>query len=338
MNESMAGSRRADAPNTVRLQAPSRELRGEARLRSSRRRLFAVAAGLLAMLLAGPVAAAATPPTLVKAFGAASTLIGQTTSLTFTINNPNAGVTSLTNVSFSDGLPSGLMVATPNGLVNSCGGSVSAPAGATFLSMDTVTLAPSASCAWSVNVIATSAGTKDNVTSAISATESGAGASASASLNVPLPAFPTLTKAFGAASIAIGQTTSLTFSIHNPNATFTTLTNVSFSDSLPSGLMVATPNGLVNSCGGSVSAPAGATFLAMDTVTLAPGASCAWKRQRDRDLGGHQGQRDQHDFVDPVRKRRDGGHGVAQRAAAGVPDADQGVRRGQHRRSGRRRR
>ena len=104
------------------------------------------------------------------------------------------------------------MVATPNGLVNSCGGSMSAPAGATFMSMDTVTLAPGASCTWSVNVLATSAGTKDNVTSTTSSTQSGSGGTAAtASLNVPLPAHPALTKAFGAASIAIGQTTSLTF-------------------------------------------------------------------------------------------------------------------------------
>ena len=89
---------------------------------------------------------------------------------------------------------------------------------------------------------------------------------------MPLPTPPTVSKAFGAASILIGQSTSLTFTVTNPNPTFTTLTNVSFSDSLPGGLVVATPNGLANNCGGNINAAAGSTFLSMDTVTLAPGA------------------------------------------------------------------
>jgi trimeric autotransporter adhesin len=276
MNESKAGgSRTADVPIRVRVQAPSRKPRVEARLLAPRRRLFGAAAGLLGLLLAGPVEAAVTPPTLVKAFGVASIAIGQTTSLTFSINNPNAG-TTLTNISFNDSLPSGLVVATPNGLANSCGGNLNAGAGVSTVFVDSVTLAPGASCTWSVNVVATAAGTKNNVTSAIFATESGAGSTATASITVLLPANPVLSKAFGAASIAIGQTTSLTFTIANPNATFTTLTNISFIDSLPSGLVVATPNGLVNNCGGNVNADAGVSTVFINAVTLAPGSSCTW--------------------------------------------------------------
>jgi uncharacterized repeat protein (TIGR01451 family) len=138
----------------------------------------------LAVSLRLSLAAAATPPTLTKAFGAASIAIGQTTSLTFNITNPNATFTTLTSVSFSDSLPGGLVVATPNGLANNCGGNVSATAGTSFVSINTVTLAPSASCTWSVNVIATTAGTKNNLTGAISAAESGAGSTASASITV----------------------------------------------------------------------------------------------------------------------------------------------------------
>ncbi len=49
-----------------------------------------------------------------------------------------------------------------------------------------------------------------------------------------------------------GQSTSLTFTVGNPNPTFTTLTNVGFADSLPGGLVVASPTGLVNNCGGNI--------------------------------------------------------------------------------------
>jgi hypothetical protein len=164
-----------------------------------------------------------------------------------------------------------MTVATPNALVNGCGGRVNLGDGSPFLGVDLVTLAPGASCTFSFNVVATSAGTKNNVTSGTSSTESGSGGTAAtASLTVPLPAFPTLTKAFGAASISVGQTTSLSFTITNPNATFTTLTNVSFFDVLPGGLMVATPDALVNGCGGRVNTGG----LTVDSVTLAPGASC----------------------------------------------------------------
>ena len=57
----------------------------------------------------------------------------------------------------------------------------------------------------------------------------------------------TLTKAFGAASIPVGGSTSLTFTLHNFSGT--TQTAIAFTDTLPSGLAVATPNGLTNSCG-----------------------------------------------------------------------------------------
>ncbi len=48
------------------------------------------------------------------------------------------------------------MVASPTGLVNNCGGSIgNVSAGSTFISMDSVSLAPGASCTWKVNVVAT---------------------------------------------------------------------------------------------------------------------------------------------------------------------------------------
>ncbi|MFG3701809.1 ice-binding family protein, partial [Micromonospora sp. NPDC047620] len=59
-------------------------------------------------------AASIAPPTIAKAFGDAIIPSGGTTSLEFTLSNPNPG-TSLTGVGFSDTLPAGLVVSTPNG-------------------------------------------------------------------------------------------------------------------------------------------------------------------------------------------------------------------------------
>ncbi|MGA9627694.1 MAG: hypothetical protein WBL65_26845 [Bryobacteraceae bacterium] len=137
-------------------------------------------------------AASASLPTITKAFGAANIPVGGTTSLSFTITNPNAGG-SLTGVGFTDTLPAGLVVSTPNGLAGSCGGgTITATAASGSVSLTGATLAASSSCNFSVNVTGTTAGTQNNTTGAVSSNESGAGGVASASLVVQTPAVPVL--------------------------------------------------------------------------------------------------------------------------------------------------
>src|SRR5947199_78350 len=79
---------------------------------------------------------------------------------------------------------------------------------------------------------------------------------------------PSIVKSFGAGSIANNGTTSLSFTITNPNITLQ-LTGIAFTDSLPSGLVVATPNGLSNSCSGVVSAVSGSSSVSLSGMTLA---------------------------------------------------------------------
>src|SRR5262249_8281093 len=188
----------------------------------------------------------ANAPTITKAFGAASILVNASTSLTFTINNPNTTL-GLTGIAFTDSLPAGLKVATPNGLSSSCGGTTTAAAGSGSISLSAGTLAANASCTISLNVTGVAAGVQNNTTGPISSTESGAGQpSNTATITVIGP--PAIAKAFGAASINLNATTTLSFTITNPNATVA-LTGVAFTDNLPSGLAVANPNGLTGSCG-----------------------------------------------------------------------------------------
>ena len=118
-----------------------------------------------------------------KSFGAASIALNASTSLSFTINNPNAS--TLTGVGFTDTLPAGLVVSTPNGLIGSCGGgTITAVAGSGAISLASATLAASASCTFSANVTGTTAGTKNNTTGAVTSVEGGAGGMASASVTV----------------------------------------------------------------------------------------------------------------------------------------------------------
>jgi hypothetical protein len=136
-------------------------------------------------------AAAPLPPTFTKAFGAANIPVGGTTSLGFTITNSNSG--SLSGVGFTDTLPAGLVVATPNGLAGSCGGgTITATAASGSVSLTGATLAGNSGCTFSVNVTGTTAGTQNNTTGAVSSNESGAGGVASASLVVQTPAVPVL--------------------------------------------------------------------------------------------------------------------------------------------------
>ena len=107
----------------------------------------------------------------------------------------------------------------------------------------------------------------------ITSIEGGVGGTASASLDVLAVVAPTIAKAFGAPSIAVNGSTTLTFTLANPNAT-TALTGVAFTDTLPAGLVVSTPNALVNTCGGTVTATAASGSVALTTGGLAAGASC----------------------------------------------------------------
>src|SRR5207245_926249 len=151
------------------------------------------------------------PPTVSKAFGAGSIPLNGSTSLSFTITNPNTA-SALSGVAFADTLPAGLVVSTPNGLAGSCGaGTITAVAGSGSINLSggTLTASPGAgsSCTFSVNVTGTTAGTKSNTTNAVTSTDAGTGA-ASNTANQTVVAPPSIVKAFNPSTIAINATTS----------------------------------------------------------------------------------------------------------------------------------
>ena len=94
------------------------------------------------------------PPHITKTFGAATIPINGTTTVSFSINNPN--VVAI-NASFTDTLPAGLLVAATPGVTNSCGGTVTAVAGAGSISFSN-NLTPIGVCTITVNIT----GTVDN--------------------------------------------------------------------------------------------------------------------------------------------------------------------------------
>lgn len=214
----------------------------------------------------------AAPPTISKAFGAASIPLNGSTSLSFTINNPNPS-TALTGVGFTDTLPAGLVISTPNGLTGSCGaGTITATGGAGVVSLSGATLAAGGSCTFSVSVTGTTGGGKNNVTGSVTSAEGGVGSTAAATLAVVAP--PTIGKAFNPTAVAVNGTSVLTLTITNPATNASALTGVAVTDILPAGLVVATPNALANTCGGTAAATAGSGSVSLTGGTLAAGSSC----------------------------------------------------------------
>lgn len=227
------------------------------------RRLPGLAAMLSSVALVGMTAApspalAASPPIIIKAFGVASIPLGGSTSLTFIIQNNNAS-TALHGVGFTDNLPSGLVVSAPNGLSGSCGGgTIAAEEGGSTVSLSGATLAGSTQCNFSINVLGTSGGLKNNTTGNVTSIEGGTGGTASASVKVEAP--PQLETSFGPAAIAPGSTSGLSFAIANPAGNIDPLSGVAFSDILPLGITV--PNASAGVCGGTV------TLISPRTITM----------------------------------------------------------------------
>ena len=104
------------------------------------------------------------PAEINKGFSPISIAAGGTSRLNVTIFNPNAF--QLTNASWTDnliGVQPGLRIANPVGLTDSCGGSVTAAAGSTSLSLIGGTVPAQVgttpgSCTVSINVTSTTSG------------------------------------------------------------------------------------------------------------------------------------------------------------------------------------
>lgn len=221
------------------------------------------------------------PPSLAKAFSPSTIAAGATSTLTFTLSNPNAS-SSLTGVKFSDVLPDGMVVAATPAASTTCGGSPtwSPAAGSSTLNFGQITgatLAASSSCTVSVSVTVASDGIYNNISNPVSAVESGTNnttsGSASASLTAVAP--PSISKIFGTDPIPSGGTSTLLFSIVNPNSNYA-LTGVAFADALPAGMTIAAlPEATTSSCGSPVFSPvAGSSSLSFSGGSIAAGGTC----------------------------------------------------------------
>jgi uncharacterized repeat protein (TIGR01451 family) len=215
-------------------------------------------------------------PTIAKAFGTDPIAVNGTSTLTFTLTNTNT--TAVTGAAFTDTLPSGLQVAATPSAATTCGGTWAPTAGATSLTFSGGTIPASGSCTVSVSVTATTSGPHSNVSGTLSTTETGTTTTsvATASLTAVLP--PAISKQFAPNPILAGGTSTLTFTITNPNEN-NALSGVAFSDTFPTspGAMVVagTPGATTSGCGSPTFAPAaGAGSISFSGGSLAAGGTC----------------------------------------------------------------
>jgi len=175
---------------------------------------------------------------------------GSTAVLRYTIDE-QAGL-MISDLAFVNVLPAGLSVATPNGATSTCGfGTVNVPAVDTITFTDG-TLAPGAICQIEVLVTGSTVGTFMNTTGDLTSSAGNSG-SATADLTIASDR-PGFSKSFSNPMTVIGQRERLTFTFDN-SLNAAAATNIQFSDTLPTGLVIADPANVVNSCNATITTP-----------------------------------------------------------------------------------
>ena len=193
-----------------------------------------------------------------------------------TILNQTAG--QLTNVSINDtGLTGGLVVANPANAATSCGGApvITANPGATAARLDGVVLPAAGSCDLSFDVQATGTGPWANtiaagqVTSAEGPTNSQVTTATLGEQAVSLA----LNKNFNPLVVTGNQPSVLTIDVVNSSSA--PISNVSFADVFPKGILVySVPDAQTTCTGGTVAATPGGTQVSLTGAQLAANASC----------------------------------------------------------------
>ncbi|MFZ2726641.1 MAG: hypothetical protein WAX77_10350 [Methylococcaceae bacterium] len=208
-------------------------------------------------------------PTVSKSFNKATISIGENTTATITVNNTDT-ITTLTGVSWTDSLPVGLIVNGAATYSGSCGTPTIVTSPNTSIVFSSGTIAPSSSCTVTVPITATqesAAGYVNNINiNAINDNEGAKNTSAGSS-GVLKAQTLTLSKAFGAGSINVGASTTLTITVGNPSNV--AYSSIGFTDTLPTGLVVAsTPNASTTCTGGTVTATANSGTVSLSGASI----------------------------------------------------------------------
>ncbi|WP_299620499.1 autotransporter domain-containing protein [uncultured Tateyamaria sp.] len=206
-----------------------------------------------------------------KSFNPTAVDVGQTSRLTLVVDNTTNSLAS-TGMSFDDPLPTGMVLAADPAASNSCGGALTATAGASSVSLSGGTVAGGATCSIAVTVVTSADGSLANTTTVLASNFPDAGP-AVANLAVNPAGAPTFVKGFADTSVNQGETTVLTFGIDN-TANSVPATGMAFTDTLPAGMVVANSPSVSNGCGGTFTATQQAGSVSLSGGTVAALESC----------------------------------------------------------------
>ncbi len=220
------------------------------------------------------------PPTLQKEFTDDPVLPGGTVTLELTISHAGTAPADATAISFTDDLNAALTGLAATGLPQTdvCG-TGSQISGTSLLSFTGGTLAPGATCTFSVVLDVPAGalpGTYDNVTSNVTATVSGVTATRTGASDQLHVAGLTLAKEFIDDPVIPGQTATLRFTIDNSSPTLGA-TDIFFTDNLSavlSGLAAVAP--LPTTPCGAGSSLSGTTPLVFTGGEVAANSSCTF--------------------------------------------------------------
>ncbi|HEX7804089.1 MAG TPA: OmpA family protein [Pseudoxanthomonas sp.] len=207
------------------------------------------------------------PLSAAKSFSPLVVSHGGVSRLTIRLSNSNDQA-PITNLSFIDNLPSAgagveVLVAPAPNLTNTCGGTVTAAAGSSSVSLTGgAVLAGSVGgvaglCEIGVDVVVTDAvdGNQDFLNrlaaGTVTGTISGADVSNNSNADAPVRVRAvnlSVGKAFSPATIDGGETSELTITIDNPNAAGWLVNGIRVTDNMPAGMEVADPANIGTTC------------------------------------------------------------------------------------------
>lgn len=203
---------------------------------------------------------------------------GQTASYTITV--PNTGLNDTAGTTLADPIPAGTTyvagstklngVSVPDGPGSTMPFATAAPINSAGKAAGIIAVGASATVQFSV--VATSGGTVQNVASIDPDGPGPSPALTVTAVNSGLTG-PSVAKLFTPASIAAGGVTNLKITLTNPNAA--AVTGISVTDSLPAGMVIASPANSATTCSlGAVTATPGGITLALSGATLPASGSC----------------------------------------------------------------
>jgi len=218
-----------------------------------------------------------TAVTLTKIFAPISIKAGAKSVATITLTNPNSTIAVLT-APLIDTLPAGVVISGYSGSTT-CGGTVSADAGGSTVTLTGGSIPAKGSCIVKFYVTAALSGTYVNTlpAGALQTTLGTNAGAAVATLTVTGggTSSVSLSKKFAPTSIKAGAKSVVTITLTNPNSTAANLT-AALIDTLPTGMLISGYSGSTT-CGGTVSADAGGSTVTLTGGSIPAKGSCIVK-------------------------------------------------------------